>query len=75
MNWQRTLKLLQRELRGKGKEAIAAIEDERKKYEAKMGKEDRESSGLGKRGGGTSNSEKQFTQPQDSHLDKISSEK
>ena len=61
-------------LRGKVKEAFAAIENERNKYEAKKSKEDREATGSGKRGGGASNSEKQFKQPQGSHPDKISSE-
>ena len=47
-------------LRGKVKEAFAAIENERNKYEAKKGKEDRELTGSEKIGGGASNSEKQF---------------
>ena len=62
-------------LRGKVKEANTAIEEERNKYEVKKSKEDKEgSSGSGKRGGGKTDSEKQFKQPQGSHPEKISSE-
>ena len=51
-------------LRKKVKEANAAIEDERNKYEVKNNREDKDdSSGSGKRGGGDRTAEKQFKQP------------
>ena len=62
-------------LRRTVKEANAAIEDERNKYEVKKSKDDKdESSGSEKRGGNESKTDKQFKQPAGAQPDKISSE-
>ena len=58
-------------MRGKIKEAVAATEDERNKYDQLRSREDRTLTGSQRRGGG---GEKQFKQPQGSHPDRISSE-
>ena len=56
-------------MRGKMKEAVAAIEDERNKYGQLRSREDRTLRGSQRGGGG---GEKQFKQPQGSHPDRIS---
>ena len=58
-------------MRGKMKEAVAAIEDERNKYDQLRSREDRTLTGSQRGGGG---GEKQFKQPQGSHPDRISLE-
>ena len=58
-------------MRAKIKEAVAAIEEERNKYDQLRSREDRTLTGSQRGGGG---GEKQFKQPQGSHLDRISLE-
>ena len=58
-------------MREKIKEAVAAIEEERNKYDQLRSREDRTLTGSQRGGGG---GEKQFKQPQGSHLDRISLE-
>ena len=60
-------------MRAKAKEAVAAIEEERNKYDAPMAREDRTLTESERKKGGASGSEKQFKQPQGSHQDRISS--
>ena len=61
-------------MRGKVKEAVAAIGEERNKYGEAKAREDRTLTGSQRGEGGEFGSEKQFKQSQGSHPDRISSE-